>query len=318
MVKRKPNNKGKSRGKPVPGGQQRRHRPAAAAAAGGVQGAGKRPVQSGGGHRGGHRGGRRGTGQWIYGAHAVLAALANPRRRWLRCVLTAAAETTMGDRIAAVIAARNQAIDADTNPSPGGPGPELITAKTLDGLLDAGAVHQGIALEAEDLPPTTIEDITALAQGQGAATVVVLDQVTDPRNVGAVLRSTAAFGGLAVIQTTRGSADVTATLAKAASGALDMVPLVRVTNLSQALDRLKEAGFWCIGLDAGAPETLAKADLSGKVALVLGAEGKGLRRLSRERCDVLAQIPVDPRLASLNVSTAAAISLYETARQRQS
>ncbi|MEE8516210.1 MAG: 23S rRNA (guanosine(2251)-2'-O)-methyltransferase RlmB [Alphaproteobacteria bacterium] len=259
--------------------------------------------------RPGHR-----AGQWIYGAHAVLAALANPRRRWHRLLLTATAEKTLGERVRNVIAARGHAIDDGSTEDPG---PEIITAKALDGLLAAGAVHQGIALEADDLPQTGIEDIVALARGNSAATVVVLDQVTDPRNVGAVMRSTAAFGGLAVIQTARGGADVTAALAKAASGALDMVPLVRVTNLAQALDSLKGAGFWCIGLDAGAPETLAKTDLSGKVALVLGAEGKGLRRLSRERCDVLAQIPVAPRLASLNVSTAAAISLYETVRQRQ-
>lgn len=243
----------------------------------------------------------------------MLAALANPRRQWLRLLLTATAENTLGERIGNITAARGPAID---HGSTGGPGPEITTAMALAELLPAGAVHQGIALEACDLPDTGIEDIIAQGAGQNAATVVVLDQVTDPRNVGAVLRSTAAFGGLAVIQTARGSADVTAALAKAASGALDMVPLVRVTNLAQTLDRLKEAGFWCIGLDAGAPETLARTDLSGKVALVLGAEGKGLRRLSRERCDVLAQIPIAPRLGSLNVSTAAAISLYETVRQR--
>ncbi len=291
MVKRKPNKKDRSRRNPVPSRPPRRRQPASIG-------------RGGAGRRDGHR-----AGQWIYGAHAVLAALANPRRQWLRLLLTAAAEKTLGERIRNIIGGR------EDEPCPG---PEITSAKALGELLPAGAVHQGIALEAHDLPPTGIEDIIAQAQGHSAATVVVLDQVTDPRNVGAVMRSTAAFGGLAVIQTARGSADVTAALAKAASGALDMVPLVRVTNLAQTLDRLKEAGFWCIGLDAGAPETLAKTDLSGKVALVLGAEGKGLRRLSRERCDVLAQIPVGPRLASLNVSSAAAISLYETVRQRQS
>ncbi len=245
----------------------------------------------------------------------MLAALANPRRQWLKLLLTATAEKTLGERIRNATGGRGQAID---DGSTAGPGPEITTAKALAEFLPAGAVHQGIALEACDLPDTGIADIVAQGAGHSTATVVVLDQVTDPRNVGAVLRSTAAFGGLAVIQTARGSADVTAAMAKAASGALDMVPLVRVTNLAQTLDRLKEAGFWCIGLDAGAPESLAKTDLSGKVALVLGAEGKGLRRLSRERCDVLAHIPIGPQLASLNVSAAAAISLYETVRQRQS
>lgn len=301
MVKRKPNKTDRSRRNPAPSRRSRPRRQAASPGHGGAGSAGKRP---------GHR-----AGQWIYGTHAVLAALANPRRRWQRLLLTAGAEKTLGERLRTVIGGRGQTND---DGSTAGPGPEIITAKALEGLLGAGAVHQGIALEAHDLPQTGIEDIIELARDQGAATVVVLDQVTDPRNVGAVLRSTAAFGGLAVIQTARSGADVTAALAKAASGALDMVPLVRVTNLAQTLDRLKEAGFWCIGLDAGAPKTLASTDLSGKVALVLGAEGKGLRRLSREHCDVLAQIPVAPRLASLNVSAAAAISLYETVRQRQS
>ncbi len=297
MVKRKPN-KRELRRKPAPSRRSRR---------------GPKPAAPGRGGTG------QSSGQWIYGAHAVLAALANPRRQWLRLVLTAAAEKTYGERIRNITAGRE---DVSTK------GPEIITATALDALLPTGAVHQGIAIEAHDLPRTGIEDIVAQVkdpqgqdpqgQDQSAAIVVVLDQVTDPRNVGAVLRSAAAFGALAVIQTARGGADVTAALAKAASGALDMVPLVRITNLAQTLDRLKDAGFWCIGLDAGAPGTLAETDLSGKVALVLGAEGKGLRRLSRERCDVLAQIPVGPRLSSLNVSSAAAISLYETVRQRQS
>lgn len=256
--------------------------------------------------------GRRGE-QWIYGVHAVLAALANPQRRCLRLLLTATAEKSLGKRINDITMSPGDESAAGTA---GLPAPEITTAKDLEGLLPAGAVHQGIAVEALDLPETGIEDIIAQARDHSSATVVVLDQVTDPRNVGAVMRSTAAFGALAVIQTARGGSDLTAALAKAASGALDMVPLVRVTNLSQTLDRLKEAGFWCIGLDAGAPESVAKTDLSGKVALVLGAEGKGLRRLSRERCDVLAHIPIAPRLGSLNVSAAAAIALYETVRQR--
>jgi 23S rRNA (guanosine2251-2'-O)-methyltransferase len=141
--------------------------------------------------------------------------------------------------------------------------------------------------------------------------VLVLDQVSDPHNVGAILRSAAAFGALAVIVPEHGAPPLTATLAKAASGALDRVPVVRVTNLTQALERLKQAGYWSCGLDESGPAPLASLDLGLRVVLVLGSEGGGLRRRLREHCDFLARLPTSPAQPSLNVSNAAAVALYE-------
>jgi len=193
---------------------------------------------------------------------------------------------------------------------------EVMERHQLETLLPEGAVHQGLALQAEPLPPAFLEDMLAeLPRDAAQAVIVVLDQVSDPHNVGAILRSAAAFGARALMLPEHGSPPVTAALAKAASGALEQVPLIRVTNLSRALDQLKSAGFWCLGLEETAEKTLGDTDLSGRLALVLGAEGEGLRRLTRERCDLLARLPTQSALASLNVSNAAAIALYEIARR---
>lgn len=193
---------------------------------------------------------------------------------------------------------------------------EILDRVRLEMLLPEGAVHQGLALQTEPLPPAFLEDVLAELPPMPAAApavIVVLDQVSDPHNVGAILRSAAAFGARAVLLPEHGTPPVTGALAKAASGALERVPLVRVTNLARALDKLKDAGFWCVGLDESAEKPLAELDLGGRVALVLGAEGEGLRRLTRERCDFLARLPTRGPIASLNVSNAAAIALYEIA-----
>ena len=190
-------------------------------------------------------------------------------------------------------------------------GVEIVERRALEKLLPNGAVHQGLALAAEPLPAVDFESILATAATPNMPQIVVaLDQVTDPHNVGAILRSAAAFGALAVIVPEHGAPSVTGTLAKAASGALEEVPLLRVTNLSRALEKLKDSGFWSLGLDEAAEQTIAALDLPARVALVLGAEGSGLRRLTREHCDFLARLPTRSAMASLNVSNAAAVALY--------
>lgn len=184
-------------------------------------------------------------------------------------------------------------------------------------LLPEGAVHQGLALAVEPLAEPDLEDVLRRAAIlSGRSVVVVLDQVSDPRNVGAVLRSASAFGALAVVLPVHGSPPPSGALAKAASGALERVPLVRVVNLAHALDRLKEAAFWICGLDETASQTLAALDLGGRAALVLGSEGGGMRRLVRERCDYLARLPTRTQQSTINVSTAAAVALYELVRDR--
>jgi len=235
----------------------------------------------------------------------VLAALANPRRRALRILLTQDAESSIGARLDVL---------SQSHPS-GLPKAEILTRESIDRILPRGAVHQGVAAQVQGLDDTDIEDICRATEGQDNARVVILDQVTDPHNVGAVIRSAAAFGAAAVILPERNSPGDGGVLAKAASGALERVPLVRVVNLARALSRLKQAGFWCVGLDADAQTPINESDLTGKVALVLGAEGEGLRRLTREHCDLMVRIPISRGVESLNVSNAAAVVLYELARR---
>lgn len=243
-----------------------------------------------------------GGGYWLYGQHAVEAALANPRRRIQRLLLSEAGSGA-GRTILDLSKTRPEGCPIPVEPADG---------RAISELLPPGAVHQGVAARVLPLPASHVEDVC----GRGAArsTVVILDQVTDPQNVGAILRSAAAFGADAVILTDRNAPPETGALAKAASGALEVVPLVRVTNLVRAIDALKEAGFWCAGLAAEASQTLAEARLSGRVALVLGSEGEGLRRLTRERCDILVRLPTGGPIGHLNVSNAAAVALYELAR----
>ena len=282
-------------------GEPPRRPPSAPAAAGPA----RDPRQSGTSRPSGPRPGNepereRPTGLWLYGTHAVEAALINPRRHVKRILATTTAMEGMAETLA-------QAADMRR------PGVEEKTREEIERMLPVSAVHQGIAIQVEPLPDLDIDDVATLESGQSAV-VVVLDQVTDPHNVGAVLRSAAAFGARAVIVTERNAPGESGALAKAASGALDLVPLVRATNLSRALERLATLGYWRIGLDGEATKNLADTDTTGPVAFVLGAEGAGLRRLTAEKCDFLARLPINPQVESLNVSNAAAIALYERAR----
>jgi 23S rRNA (guanosine2251-2'-O)-methyltransferase len=160
-----------------------------------------------------------------------------------------------------------------------------------------------------------VSDLIAAAEGQDQAVIMILDQVTDPHNVGAILRSSAAFGAVGLIIPDRHAPDETGTLAKSASGALERLPLVRAINLVRALEDLKKAGFWIAGMAGEAKQTLAEAKLSGRVAIVMGSEGEGLRRLTREHCDHLVKLPQTDLVESLNVSNAAAVALYELIRR---
>ncbi len=236
---------------------------------------------------------------WIYGTHAVLAALANPARQCHRLVVT----TNEIDSLTENPAFRDRGLDA-----------EIEEKREIEQRLPPGAVHQGVALLVDPLDEPGLE--AAIPAPDEAAVVLVLDQVTDPRNVGAALRAAAAFGARAVVMQQRHAPPETGALAKAASGALEAVPLVRVTNLARALTELQSAGFWCVGLDGKGKTTLAETDLSGRVALVLGSEGGGLRRLTLEHCDHIARIPITDKVESLNLATAAAVSLYEWSRRK--
>lgn len=234
----------------------------------------------------------------LFGSHAVEAALRNPRRRAVRLLATENAERRLAETIAAngVPVAR-------------------ATPGDLDRQLGADAVHQGLLLEAEPLPEPDLDELLERAQRLGP--LVLLDHVTDPHNVGAVLRSVAAFGAAGLVMTRRHSAPLNGVLAKAASGALDLVPVLTVQNLARTMADLKEAGFRLIGLEGTANAALEDETFAGLTGLVLGAEGKGLRALTQETCDRLVSITTAGTLASLNVSNAAAVALHWAALQRR-
>ena len=244
--------------------------------------------------------GSAGPALWLYGVHAALAALANPARRPRRLIITAEAARGLAGRL----------------PKTPGIQPEILDRAALDRALPQGAVHQGIAVLAEPLPEPDLDEVLDGLAGAESAAILLLDQVTDPQNVGAVLRSAAAFGAAAVVTPRHHAPPMTGALAKAASGAAEHVALVRVGNLAQAIERLKESRFWCVALAGDAAQDLAAIDLTGRVALALGAEGPGLMRLTRERCDLSARLPTQGPIADINVSNAAAVALYECARQR--
>ncbi|KQQ85093.1 23S rRNA (guanosine(2251)-2'-O)-methyltransferase RlmB [Aureimonas sp. Leaf324] len=227
----------------------------------------------------------------LYGIHTVQAALANPRRRFMQIYVTRNALNRLE-------------LDENAAPCP----IEIVEPRFLDQELGSDAVHQGVLLETAPLKPARLDDL-----GE-TDLVLVLDQVTDPHNVGAILRSAVAFGAGAVVTTSRHSPQESGVLAKSASGALELISYVQVTNLADALVELKERGYRTIGLDSAGDDELEPALDGGKLALVLGSEGKGLRQKTRETVDVLARLEVPGAIRSLNVSNAAAVSLYAARR----
>lgn len=224
---------------------------------------------------------------WMYGTHTCVAALDNSNRTVRRVLAT----TNAAGRL------------SHSNI-------EIVESRQIESVLPHDAVHQGIAVEVERLDPPALDDIIREKQ-----TVIMLDQVTDPHNVGAVLRSAAAFGVAGVVSPKDHAPSESGVLAKSACGALDMVPLMTVTNLVKALQELKNNGYWIAGLDGEAKAPISDVAKLKPLCLVMGAEGKGLRRLTREHCDTVLYIPMDTRMESLNVSNAAAIALYEAFKE---
>ena len=221
----------------------------------------------------------------LYGWHTVLAALENPHRRIRKLLATENAARRLAE--AGIVLKQP---------------PEIVRPQTIDSRLSPDAVHQGLLAEADPLPALELTEIAG-------PLVLVLDQITDPHNVGAIVRTAAAFGVAAIVTTARHSPEATGVLAKSASGGLEHVPIVLVQNLARALAEMKERGFLLVGLDEEAPIDLADAPLRSPLALVLGAEGKGLRQLTRETCDLAARLALPGAIKSLNVSNAAAVAL---------
>ena len=240
---------------------------------------------------------RRDTVVRLFGVHAVEAALDNPHRKIGRLLLTENAE----NRLSEVIAQRQVV-------------PERVLPRALDRILGPDTVHQGVLLETEPLDEPELEDVAQHAQTNGP--LIVLDHVTDPHNVGAVLRSGAVFGAAGLVMTRRHSPPLDGALAKSASGALEHVPVVLVQNLARALAKLKDLGFVILGLDETG-DLIDEEPLKGRIALVFGAEGKGLRESTRASCDRLCRIAAPGPISSLNVSNAAAIALHLAAARRR-
>ena len=243
--------------------------------------------------KGGRGSGRASSGQVrLWGRHAVEAALKNPERQHRKLWATPEGLESLDGELPADFPI------------------EHAQAADLARLVAKDAPHQGLVLECAPLEDVFLDEV---ALGEAARPIVVLDQVTDPHNVGAILRSAAAFGAAAIITQDRHAPPEGGVLAKAASGALETVPWVRVVNLARALEELADAGYWRIGMAGEAEAVLADILPTGPVAIVLGAEGEGLRHNIAGHCDVLAKLPISSTIESLNVSNAAAIALYATA-----
>jgi 23S rRNA (guanosine2251-2'-O)-methyltransferase len=263
----------------------------------------KPPFRRGGGKSGGKsfdkgRGAGRRQAPWergdggdgpviLYGWHTVSLALANPNRQIRKLYLTENAARRLADeKIETRVA------------------PEMVRPDDIDRRLGPDAVHQGLLAEVDPLPSPDIETL------EPEGIILVLDQITDPHNVGAILRSAAAFAVKAIVTTARHSPEATGVLAKSASGALELVPMITVQNLARALTQLNERGFQTLGLDSAGEDDLATVALQAPLALVLGAEGKGLRQLTRDTCSLVARLDMPGAIKSLNVSNAAALALY--------
>lgn len=258
----------------------------------------KRALRGRAGRMQGGRGSGRGSAGTVrlWGRHAVEAALLNPERKHRKLWATREGIASLDGELPAEFPV------------------EYAQGADLARLVARDAPHQGLVLDCEPLPDIFLDEVL---DGDPVRPLVILDQVTDPHNVGAILRSAAAFGACAIVTQDRHAPPESGTLAKSASGALEVVPWVRVVNLARALDEVAEAGYWRIGLDGEGPTTLAEALPAGPIALVLGAEGDGMRHNIVQHCDAVARLPMSGAIESLNVSNAAAIALYAVATRPQ-
>lgn len=226
----------------------------------------------------------------IYGRHAVLSAIKNPKRHIQKLLITAD---------------NRPEIENLNVPY------SIIDKKEFSRFLGEDAVHQGFALYCNRLENYDITELIHLSADKDKCHILILDQVTDPQNIGAIIRSCAAFSTLGLIMQDKNAPLESGAMDKAAAGTIEYVPIARVTNLSRAIESLKKAGFWVLGMDGYAKTTIDKINKSGKTAIVMGSEGKGMRRLVQENCDSSVKLPIASNVESLNVSTAAAITLYE-------
>ena len=233
----------------------------------------------------------------LYGRHPVFSALQNPQRQINSLLVT----SDNFDELKKACQEAHRDISLI----------KIVDRKEIDKILGDDAVHQGFALFCSRLPSYNLEDIIDMTAKQNKCHILILDQVTDPQNIGAIIRSAVAFNTTALIMQDKNSPLENGAMDKAAAGMIEHLPIVRVTNLSRAIEKLKQGGFWTVGMDGYAKTTIDKLDSAGKTAIIMGSEGKGMRRLVEENCDISVRLPISPLTESLNVATAAAITLYE-------
>jgi len=235
------------------------------------------------------------NGVILYGRHAVMAALENPARKIYKLVCVSENAVSLRAKY---------------------PNLNIVIAdkKDIDKFVPTDAVHQGFVLYCSELDNLSIEELCTMTANDKKCNVLILDQVTDPQNIGAIIRSCAAFGTKALIVQDKNSPTESGAMAKAAAGTMEFLPIVRATNLTRAIETLKKNGFWVVGMDGYAKDNVDKIDKNAKLAVIMGSEGSGMRRLIEESCDITVRLPINPKVESLNVSTAAAVVLYELSK----
>lgn len=240
---------------------------------------------------------KKSSALYLYGRHPVVAAINNPKRQINAILVTA--ENADEVKKLCISTNRNTGLV------------KVVERKEIDKILPQDAVHQGMIAQVKELECYDITDICNMSENKEKCFVLILDQVTDPQNIGAIIRSCVAFDALALIIQDKNSPAESGAMAKASAGMIEHLPIARVTNLSRAIEELKKCGFWTVGMDGYATDNIDKINKNGKTAIIMGSEGKGMRRLIEESCDITVRLPISEKVESLNVATAAAITLYE-------